>query len=234
MSAGAEYVTGYNEFRINVYQGLGGKKNDIKVNGYLGDFSGNYYADYLRLRNPDGSLGGISGGVIRYDSRTYDRALGGIDFEYARTFKNARWLRAYIDGYYWRSAHPTVRPGLGGTILGKHGTRGFKVGAEMHLTPYFTVDIGFQRGSGDPKGIFADNGGDGFDFRQTGHDSLNGVYVMLKYTLGKSRFAWHGGKHSDDVITVARAKMLDKVRRSELVIDSTYQETWDGEMYSDL
>ncbi len=234
VSAGAEYVTGYNEFRINVYQGLGGKKNDIKVNGYLGNFSGNYYADYLRLRNPDGSLGGISGGVIRYDSRTYDRALGGIDFEYARTFKNARWLRAYIDGYYWRSSHPAVRPGLGGTISGKRATRGFKVGAEMNLTPHLTMDIGFQTGSGDPKGVFADNGGGGFDFRQTGHDSLNGVYVMLRYTLGKSRFAWHGGKHSDDVVTVARAKMLDKVRRSELVIDSTYQEAWDGEMYSEL
>ena len=234
VSAGAEYVAGYNEFRINVYRGLGGKKNDIKVNGYLGNFSGNYYADYLRLRNPDGSLGGISGGVIRYDSRTYDRALGGIDFEYARTFKNARWLRAYIDGYYWQSSHPAVRPGLGGTISGKHATRGFKVGAEMNLTPHLTMDIGFQTGSGDPKGVFADNGGGGFDFRQTGHDSLNGIYVMLRYTLGKSRFAWHGGKHSDDVVTVARAKMLDKVRRSELVIDSTYQEAWDGEMYSEL
>lgn len=152
VSAGAEYVTGYNEFRINVYWGLGGKKNDIKVNGYLGNFSGNYYADYLRLRNSDGSLGGISGGVIRYDSRTYDRALGGIDFEYARTFKNARWLRAYIDGYYWQSSHPAVRPGLGGTISGKRATRGFKVGAEMNLTPHLTMDIGFQTGSGDPKG----------------------------------------------------------------------------------
>ena len=63
---------------------------------------------------------------------------------------------------------------------------------------------------------------------------MNGIYVMLRYTLGKSRFAWHGGKHSDDAVTVARAKMLDKVRRSELVIDSTYQEAWDGEMYSEL
>lgn len=39
---------------------------------------------------------------------------------------------------------------------------------------------------------------------------------------GASRFAYWGGKHSDDIITTARAKMLDKVRRQDMVVESMY------------
>ena len=37
----------------------------------------------------------------------------------------------------------------------------------------------------------------------------SGAYGVVKYTLGTSKFAWHGGKHSDDTITNARARMLE-------------------------
>ena len=37
---------------------------------------------------------------------------------------------------------------------------------------------------------------------------------------------WHGGKHSDDTITNARARMLDKVDRSPMRVGNTYEEFW--------
>ena len=36
------------------------------------------------------------------------------------------------------------------------------------------------------------------------------------YTLGKSKFALFGGKHSDDSMTTARSKMLDKIERQDI------------------
>lgn len=36
------------------------------------------------------------------------------------------------------------------------------------------------------------------------------------YTLGKSKFALFGGKHSDDSMTTARSKMLDKIERQDM------------------
>ena len=53
-----------------------------------------------------------------------------------------------------------------------------------------------------------------------------GAYGFVKYTLGTSKFAWHGGKHSDDTITNARARMLDKVKRSPMMIGKSYEEFW--------
>ncbi|WP_420496919.1 hypothetical protein [Veillonella atypica] len=44
--------------------------------------------------------------------------------------------------------------------------------------------------------------------------------------MGTSKFAWHGGKHSDDTITNARARMLDKIERSPMMIGNTYEERW--------
>ena len=34
--------------------------------------------------------------------------------------------------------------------------------------------------------------------------------------LGKSKFALFGGKHSDDSMTTARSKMLDKIERQDM------------------
>ena len=55
---------------------------------------------------------------------------------------------------------------------------------------------------------------------------LQFIYGFIKYTLGTSKFAWHGGKHSDDTITNARARMLDKVKRSPMMIGRGYEEYW--------
>ena len=78
--------------------------------------------------------------------------------------------------------------------------KGLKVGAELQLTPHISLDIGYN----------------------SGNHASKGMYGVVKYTLGASRFAYWGGKHSDDIITTARAKMLDKVRRQDMVVESMY------------
>lgn len=73
------------------------------------------------------------------------------------------------------------------------------------LHPHLTLDAGYQ----------------------TASHSLSGPYATLKYTIGTSKFAWLGGKHSESAITPARSKMLDKVRRSDLVVHDVIQERYD-------
>lgn len=49
----------------------------------------------------------------------------------------------------------------------------------------------------------------------------------MKYTIGTSKFAWRGGKHSESVITTARSKMLDKVHRSDMVVQETVENIYE-------
>ena len=56
---------------------------------------------------------------------------------------------------------------------------------------------------------------------------MSGPYATLKYIIGTSKFAWRGGKHSESAITTARSKMLDKVHRSDMVVQETVEETYD-------
>ena len=76
--------------------------------------------------------------------------------------------------------------------------KGIKIGAELQLTPHISLDIGYNNANNMSKGL----------------------YGTLKYTLGISKFAFWGGKHSDDTITTARSKMLDKVRRQDMIVES--------------
>ena len=85
------------------------------------------------------------------------------------------------------------------------GREAVKVGAEFHITPHLTLDAGYK----------------------TASHHLSGPYATLKYTIGTSKFAWRGGKHSESAITTARSKMLDKVRRSDMVVQETVEETYD-------
>ena len=130
---------------------------------------------------------------------------------YARSFKNARWARAYADVYKWRSGHGASQfTAFVGSqdwtynFQGGEKRHGWNLGLGLQLTPQLSVDLGYK------------------------HDSqnLSGSYGFVKYTLGKSKFAWHGGKHSDDTITNARARMLDKVERNSMQAESSYEEDW--------
>ena len=47
---------------------------------------------------------------------------------------------------------------------------------------------------------------------------------LLCYTLGKSRYAYFGGKHRENVMTSARSKMFDKVKRSDMKVEYYWEQ----------
>lgn len=204
VSGGVEYVAGLNEIHANLYRNLG--TDDRKYIGLhgrsivLGDPTGLYPYG----RDDDTSLYDYA--IVDYENHwmlSEKVAASGFDLGYSRTFKNARWARVYADYYNWRGRSPVK---VGYYKLNKRDTiKGFKVGAEFHITPHLTLDAGYQ----------------------TASHHLSGPYATLKYTIGTSKFAWRGGKHSESAITTARSKMLDKVHRSDMVVQETVEETYD-------
>lgn len=204
VSGGVEYVAGLNEFYANLYRNLG--TDDRKYTGIpgrtnrLGDPTGLYPYGM----DPDQGL--YNYGVVSYENHwmlSEKVAASGFDVGYSRTFKNARWARFYADYYNWRGRE-AVRVGYY-KLKKRDAIKGFKVGAEFHITPHLTLDTGYQ----------------------TASHHLSGPYATLKYTIGTSKFAWRGGKHSESAITTARSKMLDKVHRSDMVVQETVEETYD-------
>ena len=204
VSGGVEYVAGLNEFYANLYRNLG--TDDRKYTGIpgrtnrLGDPTGLYPYGM----DPDQGL--YNYGVVSYENHwmlSEKVAASGFDVGYSRTFKNARWARFYADYYNWRGRE-AVRVGYY-KLKKRDAIKGFKVGAEFHITPHLTLDAGYQ----------------------TASHHLSGPYATLKYTIGTSKFAWHGGKHSENAITTARSKMLDKVHRSDMVVQEVEEETYD-------
>lgn len=204
VSGGVEYVAGLNEFHANLYRNLG--TDDRKYIGLhgrsvvLGDPAGLYPYGM----DPDQSL--YNYGIAAYENHwmlSEKVAASGFDVGYSRTFKNARWARVYADYYNWRGRE-AVRVGYY-KLNKRDAIKGFNVGAEFHITPHLTLDAGYK----------------------TASHHLSGPYATLKYTIGTSKFAWRGGKHSESVITTARSKMLDKVRRSDMVVQETVEETYD-------
>ena len=204
VSGGVEYVAGLNEFHANLYRNLG--TDDRKYIGLRGrsNVLGDPAGLYPYGMDPDQSL--YNYGVVSYENHWMlleKVAASGFDVGYSRTFKNARWARVYADYYNWRGRE-AVRVGYY-KLKKRDAIKGFKVGAEFHITPHLTLDAGYQ----------------------TASHHLSGPYAILKYTIGTSKFAWHGGKHSESAITTARSKMLDKVHRSDMVVQETVEETYD-------
>ena len=204
VSGGVEYVVGLNEIHANLYRNLGtDERKYIGLHGrstILGDPTGLYPYGM----DPDQSLYDYA--IVDYENHwmlSEKVAASGFDVGYLRTFKNARWARVYADYYNWRGRSP-VRVGYY-KLNKRDAIKGFKVGAEFHITPHLTLDAGYQ----------------------TASHHLSGPYATLKYTIGTSKFAWHGGKHSESAITTARSKMLDKVHRSDMVVQEVEEETYD-------
>ena len=204
VSGGVEYVAGLNEFHANLYRNLGtDDRKDIGLHGrsvVLGDPTGLYPYGM----DPDQSL--YNYGIAAYENHwmlSEKVAASGFDVGYSRTFKNARWARVHADYYNWRGRE-AVRVGYG-RLNKRDAIKGFKLGAEFHITPHLTLDAGYQ----------------------TASHHLSGPYATLKYTIGTSKFAWRGGKHSESVITTARSKMLDKVHRSDMVVQETVENIYE-------
>ena len=202
ISGGVEYVNGLNEVYANVYRGLGNK--DLVKGG-----GGNPYPKRLY---PNGYPDTFPYDTIpseNYYTYKGSRALGGYEIGFARSFKNVRWVRAYVNGYCWKGQgfghEQYYNPGRPGhwsvpwfSIRNANHYKGIKIGAELQLTPHISLDIGYNNANNMSKGM----------------------YGTVKYTLGTSKFAFWGGKHSDDTITTARSKMLNKVRRQDMIVES--------------
>ena len=202
ISGGVEYVNGLNEVYANVYKGIGNK--EIVRGG-----GGNPYPKRLY---PNGYPDTFPYNTIpseNYYTYKGGRALGGYEIGFARSFKNARWVRAYVNGYRWKGQgfgheqnYNWGRPGHWSvpwfSVRNANHYKGIKIGAELQLTPHISLDIGYNNANNMSKGM----------------------YGTVKYTLGTSKFAFWGGKHSDNRITTARSKMLDKVRRQDMIVES--------------
>ena len=204
VSGGVEYVAGLNEFHANLYRNLG--TDDRKYIGLRGRTNRWYDPTGLYPYGMDSDQSLYNYGVVSYENHWIlleKVAASGFDVGYSRTFKNARWARVYADYYNWRGRE-AVRVGYH-KLKKRDAIKGFKVGAEFHITPHLTLDAGYQ----------------------TASHHLSGPYATLKYTIGTSKFAWHGGKHSENAITTARSKMLDKVHRSDMVVQEVEEETYD-------
>ena len=204
VSGGLEYVVGLNEFHANIYKNLG--SNERKYIGLHGRTDTWYDPTglYPYGMDPDQSLYDYA--RVDYENHwalSENTVARGYDIGYARTFKNARWARVYADYYNWRGREAVK---VGYYKLNKRDAiKGFKVGAEFHITPHLTLDAGYK----------------------TASHHLSGPYATLKYTIGTSKFAWRGGKHSESVITTARSKMLDKVHRSDMVVQETVENIYE-------
>lgn len=202
ISGGVEYVNRLNEVYANVYKGIGNK--EIVRGG-----GGNPYPKRLY---PNGYPDTFPYDTIpseNYYTYKGGRALGGYEIGFARSFKNARWARAYVNGYRWKGQgfgheqnYNWGRPGHWSvpwfSVRNANHYKGIKIGAELQLTPHISLDIGYNNANNMSKGM----------------------YGTVKYTLGTSKFAFWGGKHSDNRITTARSKMLDKVRRQDMIVES--------------
>ena len=184
--------------------------NEVRANVYRGLGSASIKHRKIQLHDnyfdfPSNSLtvddGVGSAGVDYYDGY---KVLSGYDISYARAFKNARWARVQLGLYHWNGHDVPTHGEYTKEPLHLGKSHGWQVGTTLQITPHISLDLGY---TSDSK-----------------YDS--GAYGFIKYTLGTSKFAWHGGKRSDDTITNARARMLDKIDRSPMMIGNTYEERW--------
>ncbi|MDU5756407.1 MAG: inverse autotransporter beta domain-containing protein [Veillonella sp.] len=197
VSAGLEYVAGLNTISVNVYRGLSEKK--------VGPYQFNTPLRQVpRAIDFHDSLSTPPDGIHSTPRYSYEHVLDGFDIRYTRDYKNARWLSSYVEGYHWKTKAPGEQP-TEIFYIDQHkwqSIHGLKVGAKMNVTPHISVDLGI------------------------GKSNISSVepYVSVMYTLGKSRYAYFGGKHSENVITSARSKMFDKVKRSDMKVEYYWEQ----------
>ena len=196
-SAGLEYVAGLNTISVNVYHGLSEKKvGPYDINTPL--------RQVPRAIDFHDSLSSPPDGIRRTPRYSYEHVLDGFDIRYTRDYKNARWLSSYVEGYHWKTKAPGEHPAEM-YYIDQHkwqSIHGLRVGAKMNVTPHISVDLGI------------------------GKSNISSVepYVSVMYTLGKSKYAYFGGKHSENVMTSARSKMFDKVKRSDMKVEYYWEQ----------
>ena len=197
VSAGLEYVAGLNTISVNVYHGLSEKT----VGPYHVSMS---LRQVPRAIDFHDSLSSPPDGIRKTPRYSYEHVLDGFDIRYTRDYKNARWLSSYVEGYHWKTKAPGEHPEEM-YYIDQHkwqSIHGLKVGAKMNVTPHISVDLGI------------------------GKSNISSVepYVSVMYTLGKSRYAYFGGKHSENVINTARSKVFDKVKRGDMKVEYYWEQ----------
>ena len=197
VSAGLEYVAGLNTISVNVYHGLSEKTvGPYHINTPL--------RQVPRAIDFHDSFSSPPDGIHRTPRYSYEHVLDGFDIRYTRDYKNARWLSSYVEGYHWKTKAPGKHPEEM-YYIDQHkwqSIHGLKVGAKMNVTPHISVDLGI------------------------GKSNISSVepYVSVMYTLGKSKYAYFGGKHSENVMTSARSKMFDKVKRGDMKVEYYWEQ----------
>ena len=197
VSAGLEYVAGLNTISVNVYHGLSEKK--------VGPYQFNTPLRQVpRAIDFHDSLSTPPDGIHSTPRYSYEHVLDGFDIRYTRDYKNARWLSSYVEGYHWKTKAPGEHPEEM-FYIDQHkwqSIHGLKVGAKMNVTPHISVDLGI------------------------GKSNISSVepYVSVMYTLGKSRYAYFGGKHSENVMTTARSKVFDKIKRGDMKVEYYWEQ----------
>ena len=197
VSAGLEYVAGLNTISVNVYRGLSEKK--------VGPYQFNTPLRQVpRAIDFHDSLSTPPDGIHSTPRYSYEHVLDGFDIRYTRDYKNARWLSSYVEGYHWKTKAPGEQP-TEMFYIDQHKWQtihGLKVGAKMNVTPHISVDLGL------------------------GKSNISSVepYVSVMYTLGKSRYAYFGGKHSENVMSTARSKVFDKVKRGDMKVEYYWEQ----------
>ena len=197
ISAGLEYVAGLNTISVNVYHGLSEKTvGPYHINTPL--------RQVPRAIDFHDSLSSPPNGIRKTPRYSYEHVLDGFDIRYTRDYKNARWLSSYVEGYHWKTKAPGEHPAEM-FYIDQHkwqSIHGLKVGAKMNVTPHISVDLGI------------------------GKSNISSVepYVSVMYTLGKSKYAYFGGKHSENVMTSPRSKMFDKVKRSDMKVEYYWEQ----------
>ena len=197
VSAGLEYVAGLNTISVNVYRGLSEKK--------VGPYQFNTPLRQVpRAIDFHDSLSTPPDGIHSTPRYSYEHVLDGFDIRYTRDYKNARWLSSYVEGYHWKTKAPGEQP-TEMFYIDQHKWQtihGLKVGAKMNVTPHISVDLGI------------------------GKSNISSVepYVSVMYTLGKSRYAYFGGKHSENVMSTARSKVFDKVKRGDMKVEYYWEQ----------
>ena len=197
VSAGLEYVAGLNTISVNVYHGLSEKTvGPYHINTPL--------RQVPRAIDFHDSLSSPPNGIRKTPRYSYEHVLDGFDIRYTRDYKNARWLSSYVEGYHWKTKAPGEHPEEM-YYIDQHKWQtihGLKVGAKMNVTPHISVDLGI------------------------GKSNISSVepYVSVMYTLGKSRYAYFGGKHSENVMSTARSKVFDKVKRGDMKVEYYWEQ----------
>lgn len=138
VSGGVEYVAGLNEFHANVYRNVG--PDGRKYIGLPGRTSEWYDPTGLYPYGRDSDTGLYNYAKVDYENHwmlSEKVAASGFDVGYSRTFKHARWARAYADYYNWRG-RSAMRVGYE-TLNKRDAIKGFKVGAEFHITPHLII-----------------------------------------------------------------------------------------------